>query len=695
MRDAETGPSGVADLSHHPKKHLWSGFWRSENFGPVVLAISVGLIGGLGAWFFRWLIDMASGLFFTTGAGALSFPGGTHVILFPVIGLVIVSVIVRRWAPEAEGHGVPEVMYAIRREGGRIRPRVAVVKVLASALCIGSGGSVGREGPIVQIGCTIGSWLGQVLKLGDRRVKLLVACGAAAGVGGTFNAPIAGVIFALEVILGSFAARSFGLVVISSVTSTAVCRAAMGEAHAFELSRVFTLRSYAELPIYLALGLLAGFAAVFFVRFLYLQEDLLGRWRVHPLLKATCGGLVVGVLGFVGIEYLGGGYLFGVGYDGIEAALDLGGEAGAGGLTIGILGALVLLKVLATSTTLAAGGSGGVFAPSIFIGAMLGGAFGLAMNAIFPETTAPAGAYALVGMGAVFAGTAHAPITSILILFEMTDEYEIILPLMIAVVVSYLVAAYVDPDSIYTIKVRRKGGYRDDRRPSSVLDSILVTDAMTMDHETVSPDESVESMAARFHEGHGHSACVVDADGRLVGIVSEFDVSSSLMAGPGERATVSDVMTRDLTTCRPGERLRDILERLADKDVRQIPVVDKEDPTKLVGILRRSEILWAYSELAVEHRNLLAKADVQLPADHRDSFKVEVDVLAGRKQLSFKRIREIHVPRECLCVLVRRADRSIIPNGNTRLEPGDVLVVVTTHGLEDRLREWVAGITTD
>ncbi len=679
-------------------KRLRDSFRRSENLGLVVLATSIGLAGGLGAIFFRYLIQWADVFFFEGGEWALSFMDHWYVVLLPAVGLLVVSLVVRRWAPEARGHGVPEVMYAVKKQGGRIRPRVAIVKALASALCIGSGGSVGREGPIVQIGSTIGSSLGQFLGLRRQRVRLLVACGAAAGIGGTFNAPIAGVIFALEVILGSFAARSFGLVVISSVASTALCQAVLGAEPAFALAEVFALRSYLELPVYLALGLLSGMMALVYVQAVYFTEDLFDRWTWHPAIKAVLGGLVVGLLGWLSIRYLGGRYLFGVGYDGIEAALFLDSQAGfswslGAGMTVTVLLLLTIMKILATSMTLASGGSGGVFAPALFIGAMTGGAFGLAANALFPGVCAPPGAYALVGMGAVFAGSAHAPITAVLILFEMTDDYKIILPLMIAVGISYLVASSLNPDSIYTVKLRRRGGLTPPRSQTSVLDLILAADAMAVGGPTASPGEPIAELASRMHTSESHGFPVLDEQQRLVGIVTKRDVESALMAGTEGAATAADIMTRSVITCAPDERLRDVLSMLTSLDVGQIPVVDRADPTRLLGEVLRKQIFWAYGELASEHGRLLQEAGLGPATDLGESVQVELEVDPKNESLCFRKIREVQVPEKSLIVLVRRADQVIIPRGDTRVEPGDVLVLLTTRAGESRLRKWVTGMT--
>jgi CIC family chloride channel protein len=388
--------------------------------------------------------------------------------------------------------------------------------------------------------------------------------------------------------------------------------------------------------------------------------------------------------------------LFGVGYDGIAAALRLPKGAGVdlslgAGMTFGALVLLAFMKVFATSTTLAGGGSGGVFAPSIFLGAVVGGAYGLLANKVFPGFTAPPGAYVLVGMGALFAGTAHAPITSVLILFEMTDDYKIILPLMIAVVISHLISSVLSPDSIYTIKLRRRGGLNGGKARASVLDLILVADAMDTDFETVLFDEPVEELAKKFHGSHRRGFGVVDEEDRLTGIVTEYDLETALMAGDAEGKRAGDIMTREPITCTPDQPLREVLGEFTTRDVGHIPVVRRDDPGKLLGVLRRREIIWAYGQMATEHRRLLEASE--LPAERQDSVLVELEVRAPHKKLSFKKVREIRVPDQCLIVMMRRADRAVIPRGDTVVEPGDVLVLLATRSREDRLRTWVEEVT--
>jgi CIC family chloride channel protein len=656
---------------------------RSETVAPVALAVTVGAMAAVGAIVLRLLIRGVQWFFFDQGERfSAGLGGGAWVerlplLLAPAIGMVIVSWMVRRWAPEAKGHGVPEVQYAIRKLGGRIRSRVAAVKAIASAISIGSGGSVGREGPIVQIGSSLGSTVAQAVGLGPDQTRLLVAAGSAGAIAATFNAPIAGVMFAMEVVLGNFAARSFGLVVIASVTSTAISQAVLGREPAFRLIETFSLVSEWEFLLYLALGVFTGLIALAFVQSVYWFEDSFDAWKIAPSWKALVGGLGVGVMGYFGSEHI-----FGVGHEGVELALQ-------GELAVGLMLGLVVLKILATSVTLGAGGSGGVFAPALFIGAMAGGAFGKMANGMFPTLTAPPGAYALVGMAALFAAAAHAPITGILILFEMTDNYRIILPLMFAVVVAHLMASAIYRDSIYSIKLRRRGALAAPQREMGVLDLLLVTDAMSSEFATVSPDMALEELAAVAREGKVRSWLVLDPDRKLLGIVTETDLELAIVSGRGEDGTVAEVMTTALTTCTPGESLRTAFRRFADRAVYQIPVVEEDDPREVVGVLRRNELLWAFKELSDEHQRLLERTGTEVTPTEPGSLQLEVQVREGQADLCFRRVREVTLPRETLIVLLRRGDRTLVPRGDTRIEPGDVLVLLTTRDQAEAVRSWV------
>lgn len=655
---------------------------RSTTWGPLALAMAVGLLSGAGAIALRWMIRWVNWLFFGVGAhvgglGTLPIPGWVVTVLAPAVGMVIVAYLVLWWSPEAKGHGVPEVQYAVRMRGGRIRPRVAFAKAVASAISIGSGGSVGREGPIVQIGSSLGSSLGQFAGLGAEDVKLLVAAGAAGAISATFNAPIAGVLFALEVVLGSFAARSFGLVVVAAVTATAVAQSVLGTEPAFRLVEEFSFVSNWELGLYLLLGLVTGVVALVYVRSVYGMEDWFDNWTVPVWVKATLGGLVVGLMGTFGSSHL-----FGVGHEGVELAM-------AGGLTTGLMAALVLMKIAATSVTLGAGGSGGVFAPALFIGAMTGGAFGRVAESLFPTVAASPGAYALVGSAAVFGAAAHAPMTAIIILFEMTDNYKIILPLMLAVVLAQLIASRIDPDSIYSIKLRRRGALNSARDEVGTLDILLVADAMSEDVPSLRPDMALDDLADRARQDRSRSWVVLDEDAHLRGIVAVTDLERAIVERDLDGRTVADIMTTAVATCTPDETLRHAFRRFTERDVYQIPVMDPDEPGCVAGMLRRTEMMWAYKELSDEHQRLMERTDALPPERRFDSVHVEVQVTAEHRSICNHPVREVKVPDHALIALLRRGDRVVVPRGFTRVEPGDVLTLITTRQFERELRDWI------
>jgi CIC family chloride channel protein len=639
--------------------------WQPPETGVLIAtAVIVGLGGGLGAVAFRWLINSFTHIFFDVMQNWLSFMGPAYVILVPAIGGLLVGPMIYFFAREAKGHGVPEVMEAIALRGGRIRPVVVVVKSLASSLCIGSGGSVGREGPIVQIGSALGSTLGQTLKLSDERIRNLVACGAAAGIAATFNAPIAGVIFALEVILGEFSVRYFSTVVISSVTASVVGRIAFGDVPAFVVPQ-YSLVSPWELLLYVLLGILAGLVALLFVRTLYWFEDISDAWRFPEYVKPAVGGLLVGVLGF----YLP--QVFGVGYEAMEDAL-------LGKMLLGTMGLLILAKVLATSLTIGSGGSGGVFAPSLFIGAMLGGAFGTLAHQTLPGITAAPGAYALVGMAAVFAGAAHAPITAVIILFEMTNDYRIILPLMLATVVSVLLSQKLNRESIYTLKLARRGIRLEYGRDVDVMQGVLVGEAMTTDVDTVYADLSLVDLDRVFHETHHHGFPVLDGNGELFGVVTVQDLERAKERGPVVGLSVRDITTRQVLVAH--------LKRLGTRDVGRLPVVDRQNPKHLVGAIRRHDIVRAYKVGIGRKLEMQARAEQLRLGRLSGTEFIDVAVLP-QSPAAHRAVKELNLPEGCLLVSIFRDSKVLIPHGDTRLLPGDRLAALVKKECVEEFQE--------
>lgn len=557
-------------------------FRNSEVALGTTISIIVGVLAGLSSVFFRWLIENINYFLFVTGGEILSFLSEYYVIIIPIIGgLIVGPLIFFTGAKETRGYGVPEVMEAVANAGGRIRGRVATVKTLVSSITIGSGGSVGLVGPIVQIGSTIGSILGQRTHISQDWIKSLVACGAAGGISATFNAPIAGVFFAHEVILGRTYTRHFGFVVMSSIIASIIAHAFIGDLQIFSIP-TYRLVSNLELGLYSLLGIACAIVGVIFIRAVYKTEDIFNAFKIPEYYKPAIGGIAIGVIG------LFNPYLFGVGFDGAEQAL-------TGNIGLITLGALLLLKIVATSITLGSGGSGGIFAPSLFLGAMFGGAFGDIANRFLPGIIAPSGAYALVGMAAVFSATVRAPITAIIVIFEMTRDYAIILPLMLAVVISTVIAYRLNPASIYTEKLTRRGVTILPREDIDLLEKVSVHEVMTRDFPTVSPKMTLKEVVNSFVKSKHHGFPVVDRTGKLTGMITLADVEAK-MGSTDKTLTVADIATTNLITAYPDETLHDVVHRLGTSEVGRIPVIDRKNPSRLIGVLRRYDIVKAYAK---------------------------------------------------------------------------------------------------
>lgn len=555
---------------------------RTEQIYMVLAALAIGLVGGLSAVGFRQLLRGVGWLAWHHAAYTADYLATLPAwwrVLAPAAGGLIVGLITYRFALEARGHGVPEVMEAVALRGGRIRPRVVLAKMIASGVCIGSGGSVGREGPIVQIGSALGSTLGQWLRVDQRRLKTLVGCGAAAGIAGTFNAPVAGALFAVEIILGDFGVSQFSPIVISSVAATVVSHRFLGDFPAFQIP-LYSLVHPLELFAYAGLGILAAFVALLFISALYTTEDLFER-LAFPLLRPLLGGVLVGVIG-IWVPHV-----FGVGYDSITNALK-------GAVPLTLLLVLVVCKITAVSITLGSGGSGGIFAPSLFIGAMLGGAVGTIMHAIWPAATGDPGAYALVGMGAVVAAGTHAPLTAIVIIFELTSDYEIILPLMISCIIATLLATRIQRASIYTLKLMRRGVDIDGGRAVNVLAPIPVREVMRPEVLKASLGDRLVSLVAKLLERPGATIFVTEDGDRLAGIITTDQLTPVMQDASTLDSLViaADVMvTEDVPIVSPDDSLANVM-RLLGAHKGSIPVVDG---TRLVGAIWPEDVIGRYN----------------------------------------------------------------------------------------------------
>jgi len=589
----------------------------------VGLGAAVGLLTALGALGFGYALHLTEGW---VHLGHRALPGWM-VLAGPVVGLTITSLIVARFAPEARGHGVPQVLLALIEKSGRIPLGVGLTKVAASIATVASGGSAGTEGPIVQIGATTGSVVGQRLGLTREHMRVMVGCGAAGGIAAIFNAPIAGVFFALEILLRDFSLRTFSPIVVAAVFSAALTHALQGSNEAiFSASEAlrkvqFTLP---EAPSYIALGVVCGLVGVGFTRALHLLENAFARLRIHHAAKAALAGLILGVIGLAWLRLANAAgqpgslaasmpSLFGNGYGTIRWLLDPGsyGAAGAGAtladwalpLSTWLLALLVLTKLLATGVTLGGGGSGGVFAPSLFLGAAAGGAIGLALQQVglLPQGGSPA-AYALVGMAAVVAATTHAPLTAILILFELTRDVYVLLPIMLAAIVATLIAQVIDRDSIYSAPIRRRGLKFGRAGDLAILRRIT---AATVPPEPL-PDEPIypSDPLSKLITLHAHRKAadfvVTDENGLYIGLVTGRDIRTALVDREAiPLLLVAELMRTDLPVVRTTDTLDTVLERFADDDVGSLALVGPADLAQHrtpIGLITRAAVLERYRQ---------------------------------------------------------------------------------------------------
>lgn len=557
----------------------------------VITAVAVGVLAGVGAIVLEYALRVVGhGLLGSEDLGDVS---ALRIAIAPAIGALVAGPLIARFASEAKGHGVPEVMQAVALKGGRIRGRVAVVKTIASAFTIGSGGSAGREGPIVQIGATLGSKIAQMLRMSEARTRTLVACGAAGAIAAAFNAPLAGVFFALEVILQRFTSRGFATVVLSAVTASVVWRTAFGNAPVLDVPE-FGLRNPIELLFYIILGIAAALVAVVFVKVLYASEDRFDAWRFPEGLKPFVGAVGLGAVGYLLVKGIGSPLVYGNGIPGINLAL-------ANDLTWKVLLVLLVGKLVATCLTLGSGASGGVFAPSLFMGAMLGGVIGQAVNAILPTATARPGAYAMVGMAAVFAAAAQAPISSVLIIFEMTNDYRIMLPLMLAVGVATTFYTLIMDESIYSLKLARRGIQLREGRETHLMDRVSVRSAIQDDFASLpwppEPEQIREVTARKGFE----TVVVVDDAGALVGCISHGELRSWQEDGARD-ITLEDLLDRGAPGVLADESLETAFSRLAPRGARVAPVLEGVWSRRVIGVVTRQSLLGAYWS-AVEDRS--------------------------------------------------------------------------------------------
>jgi CIC family chloride channel protein len=566
----------------------------------ILIGTLIGVVSGFGAILFNFLLQRGA-QFFMKDLTAFLLPENLREVLFlgfplsrwmmlwvPALGGLISGLIVFRFAPEAEGHGTDAMIDSFHRKKGMIRKRVPFIKTIASAITIGSGGSAGKEGPIAQIGAGFASYVSSLLKMEDRDRRIMVLAGAAGGIGAIFKAPLGAALFASEVLYRKpdFEFEAIIPSIFSSIVGYTVFTLFHGWGTIFTIPVLSPILAPSELVIYAVFGAFCSVIGILYIYFFYgLRDRFFKRLSLPKPLKPALGGLMLGGLAMFLPQVLGGGYEW------IQSAID-------GNLTMGIMLLLALAKILATSLTISSGGSGGVFAPSLYIGAMLGGCYGTFCSSLFPDLLINPGAFVLVGMGGFFAGVAKVPVASLIMVTEMTGGYSLIVPLLIVSTISYLLLGEF---SLYEKQVSTRvdspahiGDYA-----LNILEHIPVRDALPPDRnvETIPEGMGFERIMQLIVQSNQQNFPVVDGEGRLKGILSITDIRKVMMEKDLHRVVVArDIATVGVVTVAPEDSLHLALKKMTEAEIRELPVVSRDDPRRLISMISRKDVLRTYHD---------------------------------------------------------------------------------------------------
>ena len=660
-------------------------FARSDQVLILVMAAIVGVLSAYGAILFRLLILGSQRVFFWSNNVDLAYLESLPwywKLLAPTIGGLVLARIVVDWAPESKGSGIPEVIESVALRGGAVRKRVAPLKALAAAICIGSGGSAGREGPVVHIGAAVGSWIAQSLRVSAKQMRTLVGCGVAGGIAATFNTPFAGALFAVEVVLGDFGTAKISPIVIASVVATVISRHYIGDFPQIIVPAFNEDINLITIIPYFIVGIGSAFVSAWFIKSLGWGWKLADRWKLSPYLLPGAGGLMVGTIGIFVPD------VFGVGYDTINAVLN-------NQIGLAMLMAILVLKIVATSATLTSGGSGGVFAPSLVIGALLGGIVGIATEHIAPGWVHSPHALALVGMGALVAGTTRAPISAVLVIFELTYEYSVILPLMVACIPSVLVSAWLHRDSIYIAKLTHKGVSLKARGDVNLLKGLQVGDVVQPRVESINAGAPLAEVIERFMETRFPIMWLVDGDGKLLGVLESKSLEVAILERESllELIVAQDIAVPVEAPIHPKDDLSFAMKLFADVPFEVLPVVDPADG-HLLGDLLRSDVIDAYNRELAMRDSMATTVDAINVADRLG----QVDIGDGFTLLEYeiphhligKTLVEIDLRKkvDVQCVLIKRAKTRVVPRPDTVFQEGDVLLVAgDARRMQERLRK--------
>lgn len=648
----------------------------SESTTLLMIAVLVGLTSGIGVWFFRRGTDLAQHFFQKVIAADVLGPvvGAAGIVVVTAVGGLVVGWGMNRFIGQERYKGMPGVIAAVALAGGRLRYWRMPLKTLAAMLSLGVGASLGVEAPSVQIGANLGSMFGQRLRLSEDRVRLLVAAGSASAIAAVFRAPIAGVFFALEIILtGDFTVSSFGVVVLSAVISSVFTQAVLGGGPEFG-ALDYNMGGPLEVPFYVLLGLLLAPIGVLFIRSVFWQEHLWHRVRLSRPLKAALAGVFMGIIGIFLPQLLGTGR---------EAMIEV---LNGAPYALGLLLALGLVKVLATTFCLGGGFVGGMFGPALYIGTMVGGAFGVAVARIAPASVVgDVGAYAIAGMAAMLASIVRAPITSIVLVFELTNDYHLIVPIMLTTVVCVFLTERFEPLGVELRELADQGIHLQHGRDVDVMQSVHVREAMVSPAPTIHETATLVELRDYLRDQRIRAAAVVNDHRELIGIATLSDLQKAYESGEGETLTVGDIATRDVITALPDEPVWRIVRQMGARDIGRMPVL-KPGTRFPIGMLSRPDIMRAYNTA------IARKAEVQHVAE-----QMRLHTLTGAHVVEFhvserspavnQTIRDVEWPPESVVASIRRNGRLLVPRGDTTLRAGDTVTVVASPEVEGEIAD--------
>ena len=646
----------------------------SETLPLVVTAIAIGTVVALAAVGFDMLFHYVDGVIAQLRQQVGRIKADVLLIFIPALGGLLVSPVVVYWARDVKGSGIPTVMLAVSHFGGRVSRRVMFWRPIATTLSIGTGASLGTEGPIIHMGASLASSFSDIFSLNDERRRSLVAVATASGMAATFNAPIAGVLFALEEILGRSGNRHLAPVVIGAVSAAVVSRSFLGDDPAFFIPR-YQFESVSHIPLYILLAIVGAIVSVLFIRMIVWGDDLFNAIRIPLWLRPPLGGLMLGCIALVIPEVLGRGFE--------TTELLLSGEMTA----LSFLLFLGLGKMVATSISMGSWGAGGIFAPMLMIGAATGAA--LAEVAAYFSPIEQTGMFALVGMAAMFSGTMRSPMATLVMIFEMSDGYGMILPLLLSAVVATLVADLLHPQSIYRVLLSRKGFSLLRLRDDDILQTVRVKEVMDKDIPFIDSSSSLKSLKIALSESHHHGFLLQTRDepGYIRGIVTLSDLERARREGLSQDALVSEIAQRTVHCARADETISEVLERMANHDIARMPVVARQDGRKAIGFVRQSDLAKAYYQ-AIRRQRQLEKNREETRL--RDLTGQEIVELRVRKNspIAGLTLKEAQLPKESIVVAIRKGGKTIFPHGDTKLEVGDMVVGNVAPGFSQQFKSF-------